>query len=106
MTYIKIAKKDDFIDTNYVSKVIFGKRVVVLKLSENKYHAVEAECKHQRANLLETCGKFIEGTIITCPRHQWKYDLLSGECLSNDSAPLRVFPVEIRDEAIFVGFNY
>lgn len=106
MTYIKIAIKDDFLDTNYISKVFLGKRVAVIKLDDGKYHAFEAECKHQRANLLETCGKYIKGSTLICPRHQWQYDIITGKCLTNDSAPLRIFPTELRDDAIFVGFDF
>lgn len=42
-----------------------------------------------------------DGEILACPWHQWEFDLLTGLCLV-DKRSLRLFPVEIVDDTIYV----
>lgn len=42
-----------------------------------------------------------EGEILACPWHQWEYDLLTGACLV-DKRGLRLFPIEVEDDTIYV----
>jgi nitrite reductase (NADH) small subunit len=42
-----------------------------------------------------------DGEILACPWHQWEFDLLTGACLV-DKRRLRLFPVEIEDDIIYV----
>ncbi len=106
LQYIKIGNKLDFDKTNYIIKKIIAKSIAIIKKGDNSFYAVEASCKHQGANLLENEGAFLTSNIAICPRHQWEYNLETGECLSNSSAPLRIFPVELRGDDIYVGFEF
>lgn len=42
-----------------------------------------------------------EGEILACPWHQWEFDLLTGACLV-DKRRLRLFPIEVQDDIIYV----
>lgn len=105
MQYLKLGKVDEFGEGNFFIKTIMGKKIAIIRLKNGKLHAVESSCKHQGANLLDKYGSKLTTNIVTCPRHGWQYDMLSGECLSNDSLPLKTFPAEIRDDEIYVGFD-
>jgi nitrite reductase (NADH) small subunit len=42
------------------------------------FHATDDVCPHEGASLAE--GTYYEGRVI-CPRHNWVFDVRSGECL-------------------------
>lgn len=105
MQYLKLGTVDEFGESNFLVKTVMGKKIAIIRLKNGELHAVESTCKHQGANLLEKQRGKLTSNIISCPRHGWQYDLLSGECLSNDSLPLKIFPAEVRDRAIYVGLD-
>jgi nitrite reductase/ring-hydroxylating ferredoxin subunit len=99
MDFVKIATTDDFITHHLRSYSLLGRKVAVVKRKDGSYFAVEGACKHQGADL--AAGE-IRGMVVTCPRHQWQYDLESGQCLNHDSPPLRRYGLEIRGDGIYV----
>lgn len=42
-----------------------------------------------------------EGEILACPWHGWEFNLISGESVV-DRRKLRIFPVEVIDEVLYV----
>lgn len=102
MEYLKLAAVTDFDATRIRSYSLFGKKVAIMRLEDGSFQAIEAACKHQGADL--TKGE-INGNVVTCPRHQWQYDLLSGECLNHDSLPLRRYDLKIEEDNIFVSLR-
>lgn len=104
MHYIKIAKAEHYKAGDYTVHSVIGKKIALF-CRDSMFKAMEITCKHQGALLLTELSGRLEEDRITCPRHGWQYDISSGECLSNDSAPLKEFPVEIRDGYVFIGFD-
>lgn len=102
MEYIKLARTADFTTTHIRSFTLLGKKVAIWRKDDGTYLAIEASCKHQGADL--TVGH-IQGTVVTCPRHQWMYDLESGECLNHDSLPLRKYGIRVEGEDILVSLR-
>jgi 3-phenylpropionate/trans-cinnamate dioxygenase ferredoxin subunit len=43
-----------------------------------------------------------EGEILACPWHGWEFDLLTGKALADQRRHLRVYPVIVEDDTIFV----
>ena len=78
---------------------LMGKRVAI-RFDADELYAVEVSCKHQGADL--TTGS-IDGTVATCPRHGWKYDLSTGECLNQNSPSLRRHTVELDGDDVRVS---
>jgi 3-phenylpropionate/trans-cinnamate dioxygenase ferredoxin subunit len=42
-----------------------------------------------------------EGEILACPWHGWEFDLLTGKALA-DKRRLRLYPVTVEDDTVFV----
>ena len=99
--YFTVATIDDFKDVSIRSYSLFGKKIGVVKRKDGSFHAIEIGCKHQGADL--TKGEIVD-FIATCHRHQWKYSLLTGECLNHDSPPLRRYPLIVEKDTIKIGF--
>jgi 3-phenylpropionate/trans-cinnamate dioxygenase ferredoxin subunit len=43
-----------------------------------------------------------EGEILACPWHGWEFDLLTGKALADTRRRLRLYPVTVEDDTIFV----
>jgi len=99
MDYIRLAKLSDFKDKYIKSFTILGKKIGIIRRTDNSLYAIEVSCKHQGADL--TRGP-IDGTVATCYRHQWKYDLETGQCLNHESPDLKKYQVQIRGEDVYV----
>jgi nitrite reductase/ring-hydroxylating ferredoxin subunit len=97
--FVKVARVDEFQKKNYVCISYRSKWIAVIKARDGSFYAIEANCKHQNANLL---SNGLRGDIVTCPRHGWKYNMRSGECLTESWAYLRKHPLKIVDNVIYV----
>jgi UDP-MurNAc hydroxylase len=60
-------------------------------------YVVERACPHRRADL-SVFGR-IEGDMLVCTMHGWRFDLRTGACLTADDRRLQVRPVDIRSRA-------
>ena len=63
-------------------------------------HAVDDACTHEDGPLGE--GD-LSGTIVTCPYHDWRFDVASGACLTDETRPVSCYSVRERDGFIWVG---
>ena len=100
MEFVKVAVIDDFQTKGIKSLSILGKKVAIIKRDDGSFYAIETGCKHQGADLSK--GK-IELGIATCPRHDWQYDLETGECINHDSPRLRKYAVKIEGNDIKIS---
>ena len=85
----------------------FGKKLVqvegqdiLLVKTKGVVYACETECPHQGAPMQ---GAFLkEAGRISCPRHGYRFDLATGACQDHSEFTLRVYPVEVRSEDVYV----
>ena len=61
--------------------------------------ALDNVCPHRGAPLYEG---FVRDGYVTCPWHQWQFQLSDGACRNIPGARVKNYPVEIRDGAIWV----
>lgn len=68
---------------------------------EGEIYALDNTCPHAGGPLGEGC---LDGDIIACPWHGWKFNIRSGECLKNPSPSWRVprFETRVVDGVIHV----
>ncbi len=79
---------------------ILGRRILLRRGENGALVALELACRHQNADLT---GAAREGTVLTCSRHGWRYDLRDGSCLDQPWAALRRFAVVEDDGAIWIS---
>jgi len=65
-----------------------------------EYAALDNRCPHQGGPLGEGS---IENGLLRCPWHGWDYDPLTGKAPGFDDG-VETFPIEVRDDGIYVGF--
>lgn len=77
------------------------RRAVAVFRVDDALYAIDQACTHEDGPLGE--ADKVEGTVITCPYHDWKFDLRDGSCLSDPDRPVPTFPVRERDGFIWIG---
>jgi len=97
LDYIKAADVNEFKNNRIKSVTILGRKVGIIKGLNSEFHAIEVSCKHQGADI--TRGH-ISGDVATCPRHGWKFDLGTGECLNHNASKLKKYGLKIEGDVI------
>lgn len=46
----------------------------------------DSRCPHQSTDIPDLA---LQGTTLTCPKHQWAFDARSGDCIRNGDSPLK-----------------
>jgi nitrite reductase/ring-hydroxylating ferredoxin subunit/alkylhydroperoxidase/carboxymuconolactone decarboxylase family protein YurZ len=57
----------------------------------------DSQCPHQATNIPQLA---LEECILTCPKHQWKFDIRSGECIEKGNRPLHEFESRVVDDRL------
>lgn len=73
--------------------------VAVFRL-ESGLFAIDDACTHEDGPLGE--GD-IDGLVVTCPYHDWRFDVSSGDCLSHENRHVACYEVKEHDGCIWVG---
>jgi 3-phenylpropionate/trans-cinnamate dioxygenase ferredoxin subunit len=75
--FIQVAKTSDLIDGT-MKEIKVGEQEVFLARVRGKFYAADNICPHMGGKLGR--GK-LEGTVVTCPRHASKFDLIDGRVI-------------------------
>lgn len=75
-----------------------GREILVIN-NNGTFYAVKNSCPHQGVQLDRGA---IEGGILTCPGHAWRFDLKTGDALDHPPLGLRCYRIEVRGDAIWV----
>jgi nitrite reductase/ring-hydroxylating ferredoxin subunit len=103
--WYKIADSIDeitFSADGLVEVEVNGKKVCIAFKNEALF-ACTAKCPHAGGNMshgyVDTFGN------IVCPLHRYKFSLVNGRNVSGEGYFLKNYPVDIRTNGIFVGFE-
>ncbi|XZF13318.1 Rieske (2Fe-2S) protein [Chitinophagaceae bacterium MMS25-I14] len=83
-----------------VSALAGEKQLTLLRKGDMLY-AFAATCPHSGALLCEGWLD-VQGRVV-CPLHKYRFDPANGRNTSGEGYKLKTFPVEIRDDEIFIG---
>jgi nitrite reductase/ring-hydroxylating ferredoxin subunit/alkylhydroperoxidase/carboxymuconolactone decarboxylase family protein YurZ len=67
-------------------------RSVFIYRSGNDCRVYDSRCPHQVTDIPHLA---LSGKQLTCPKHQWAFDVTSGECVEKGSRPLKLFDSKI-----------
>lgn len=97
-TRAKIAEKAELNPGECKIVEVEGKTLAVFNV-DGTFYATDNTCLHRGGPLGE--GE-LDGTIVTCPWHGWRYDVTSGTNVNNPAAKVACFPVKVEGSAVFV----
>lgn len=86
---------------NKLTETVVDNRTIALLRRGEEILAFAATCPHAGGRI---CDGWVdmEGRIV-CPLHKYRFDPANGRNTSGEGYKLKTYPVEIRDENIYVG---
>ena len=64
-----------------------GRHLFVYR-SADDVHVYDSRCPHQVTDIPELA---LEGKCLTCPKHEWAFDIETGQCVAKGNRPLKRF---------------
>ncbi len=52
----------------------------------DEHRVYDSRCPHQTTNIPHLA---LQGARLTCPKHEWAFDITTGECIAKGSTPLK-----------------
>ncbi|MEM9427282.1 MAG: nitrite reductase small subunit NirD [Pseudomonadota bacterium] len=99
MTWIDIGALDD-IPIRGARKVKTRQGcVAIFRTEEATVYATSNTCPHKGGPLEEG---IVHGAKVTCPLHNWVFDLETGEAQGSDEGRIATYPTKIEDGRILI----
>jgi nitrite reductase (NADH) small subunit len=77
-------------------------KIAVFRTQEDSVYAIENRCPHRHGPLSEG---IVHGASVTCPLHNWVFDLATGKALGADEGQVRTYTVQVVDGRIFIALD-
>lgn len=101
MTFHDAAPYDDLWDGERLPLVLSGRRVFLVRFGD-EVRAYEDRCAHRDLPLSH--GR-LDGYVLTCPVHEWQYDLRTGQGVNPMGARLRPCAVRLEGGRVLVDVS-
>jgi 3-phenylpropionate/trans-cinnamate dioxygenase ferredoxin subunit len=92
----------DFADNNIAIAELKGKKICIGKYNEQVF-AFSYKCPHAGGILAD--GHIDALGNVVCPLHRYKFRMVDGRNTSGEGYYLKHWPVDIINEAVFVGME-
>lgn len=92
----------NFSSNNMTEAEIAGKNLCLARFNDQVF-AVARKCPHAGGWLSE--GYIDALGNVVCPLHRYKFDLKNGRNTSGEGYFLKNWPVEIREDGVYVGIE-
>ncbi len=76
--------------------------IAVFRTAEDEVFALKDSCPHKGGPLSQG---IVHGKCVTCPLHDWKIQLASGEAVAPDEGHTASFPVRIDNGVVFLSLE-
>ena len=103
--WVRIAESEAEIPfgDNQLAEVMADEKRICIGKHKNELFAFAPKCPH-------ASGFFVDGFIdalgnVVCPLHRYKFCLKNGRNVSGEGYYLKHWPVEIREDGVFVGLE-
>ncbi len=98
-----IIAADQQIPLNRVQTMLVAKKNICVAHTGEGFFAVNDKCPHNGASLGR--GHCTNENSIVCPVHRYHFDLRTGRAKSGLGDTVDTYPLEIREDGVFVGLN-
>lgn len=82
-----------------VSRFDYNGHACFVHRSADSYTVFDSRCPHQGTDIPLQA---LEGTLLTCPKHQWKFNVENGECVEEGCRPLNKIEHKVENEALYI----
>ncbi len=101
-----VCSKNDLVENSGVCALVNGEQIALFYLpkSEQKVFAISNWDPIGKANVLSRgiVGDLDGKIVVASPLYKQHFDLSSGECMEDDEASVKVYPVSLEDNKIIL----
>lgn len=76
--------------------------IALFRTANDEVFAIKDECPHKQGPLSQG---IVHGTSVTCPMHNWKIDLASGEALGPDEGCTNTYATRIENGRVLLALS-
>jgi nitrite reductase/ring-hydroxylating ferredoxin subunit len=98
--WVRIGADSEFSET--IKLVEIGKNKIAVARLQGELFAFDGLCPHVAGPMHRA---EVEGTIVTCPFHAWRFDLKQGGREIHDYRPLSVYQVKVDEGQVHVKLS-
>ncbi len=73
--------------------------IAVFRTAQDEIFALQDKCPHKGGPLSQG---IVHDNTVTCPLHNWKIDLNSGEALAPDVGCSHRFPIKVENGVVYI----
>ena len=73
--------------------------IAIFRGKDDSVFAIKDSCPHKQGPLSQG---IMHGQSVTCPLHNWKIDLVSGEALGADTGCTNVFATKVEEGIVYL----
>jgi nitrite reductase/ring-hydroxylating ferredoxin subunit len=103
--WVKVAESESEIvfNSNDIAEVTAGERKICIAKFQKGFFAFTNKCPH-------ASGLFVNGYIdavgnVVCPLHRYKFSMRNGKNITGEGYFLKHWPVEIKEDGVYVGLK-
>ena len=74
-------------------------KIALFRTAKDEVFAIKDACPHKQGPLSQG---IVHGNSVTCPMHNWKIDLASGQALAPDEGCTNVFAVKVENGMVYI----
>ena len=73
--------------------------VAVFRTADDRVFALEDRCPHKGGPLSEG---IVHGTSVTCPLHNWVFDMNTGQAQGADEGKVRTYSIRVQQGRVLI----
>ena len=95
-------RPDEVLHGSVHQVTVFGARYALYKTDDGEFYATVDSCPHAGGPLGEGA---LDGHEVTCPFHDWSFDVRDGSCTSGADLSVRTVEVRVEDDIVMLETN-
>lgn len=102
MRWIKVLNKAQLPITDSIKTVKIDSKQICIINDGDQIYATQAFCPHAGGHF---DGGWCKKGNLVCPIHRYEYDLKTGRGAEGQGDYIDVYPTEIKDDGLYIGFK-
>ena len=99
--FVKVATTEELAPGGCKSVEVSGSKIALFNAA-GKFYAMDDTCAHLGGSLGDGS---LDGTIVTCPWHGWKYDVSTGACQTNPRTQLTCYEIRVDGDDVTIALG-
>lgn len=99
--FIKVANKSELSPGENKVVEVNGQQIALANV-DGEFFAINNTCPHRGGSLGDG---FLEGEIITCPLHGWRFNVKNGNHEFMPHIKVSCYPVKVEGDDVFISLD-